>query len=123
MGRSATPLEGLWQMTRAEFAGESAPEMIITKTMLELSREHYAIRFDGDVMDEGMFSLKSSPANPTLVFTGRRGTNAGQTIPAIYQCVGDRLRICFGFGGEAPTTFATVAGSQLYLALYRRVVR
>ena len=123
MVRSATPLEGFWQLTRAEFAGESAPAMIAEKTTLELAAERYAMRFDGEVMDEGRFTFNSSAENPALVFKGQSGTNAGQTIPAIYQCVGDRLRICYGFGGEAPTHFATVAGSQLYLAFYRRVSR
>ena len=47
-------------------------------------------------------------------------TNAGRTIPAIFQRKGELLRICYGLDGTTPTTFATTAGSSHYLAIYRR---
>ncbi|MEO7412011.1 MAG: hypothetical protein ABIZ81_01525 [Opitutaceae bacterium] len=123
MSPTASPLEGFWRMTRAEFEGESAPELVAAKTTLQLAAEHYAVCFDGEIIDEGVFTAKNPVEFPLLFFTGERGTNTGRTIPAIYQCVGDRLRICYGFGGQSPASFATAAGSQLYLASYRRVLR
>lgn len=110
-------------MIRAEFAGDAAPELIIAKTTLELTVERYTIRFDGEIADEGKFTTGEANGHLTMTLTGVTGTNEGRTIPAIYQHAGDRLRICFGFAGEPPTHFATKAGSELYLATYRRIAR
>jgi uncharacterized protein (TIGR03067 family) len=118
-----SPLNGLWQLTRAEFAGDIAPELVTAKTVLELSTRHYAIRFDGEIMDEGTFTITETADHSKLVLIGERGTNTGRKVPAIYQCVGDRLRICFGFAGIAPTRFGTSADSEFYLASYRRISR
>lgn len=109
-------------MVRAEFAGEAAPEMVAAKTILELCGATYAVRFDGELMDGGIFTFQAgSSAAASLLLSSNRGTNAGRTIPAIFQCVGDRLRICFGFNGVMPVRFVTTIGSELYLASYRRL--
>lgn len=120
----AADIQGQWQMIRAEFDGESAPELVVAKTLLELAGNKYAMRFDGEVMDAGTFLSDTGPTGAkTLVLSGDCGTNAGRTIPAIFQCTGDRLRICFGFAGIPPVRFATATGSHLYLATYRRIAR
>jgi uncharacterized protein (TIGR03067 family) len=113
-------LEGFWEMVRAEFAGEAAPELVVCKTSLLFSGDTYAVRFDGQVVDQGHFALVESTGHLMLTLTGASGTNAGRTIPAIYQQTGERLRICFGFDGVLPARFETAVGSQLYLATYRR---
>jgi uncharacterized protein (TIGR03067 family) len=110
-------------MMRAEFAGDAAPEHVVARTTLELSGDRYAMRFDGEIADAGEFTTGGANGHLTLTLTGVTGTNRGRTIPAIYQHAGDRLRICFGCAGEPPTHFATSAGSQLYLATYRRITR
>jgi hypothetical protein len=38
----------------------------------------------------------------------------------LFQLVGDRLRICYGMDGTAPTGFVSPPGSTHYLATYRR---
>lgn len=110
-------------MVRAEFASEAAPDLVVSKTMLEFSGDKYAVRFDGRVVDEGSFVMSENGGHLVLTLTGVAGTNAGRTIPAIYQQTGERLRICYGFDGVAPTQFATAVGSQRYLATYRRPLR
>jgi uncharacterized protein (TIGR03067 family) len=120
---SRSPLEGLWQMVRAELAGEPAPDMVAAKTTLELSGQRYTVRFDQETVDCGAFTVAGNVAHPRLILTGDSGPNRGRTVPAIYQCVRDRLRICYGLGGSLPVDFATAPGSELYLASYRRVVR
>lgn len=115
-------LDGCWQMIRAEYDGDPVPELIIAKTTLEISADTYAIRFDGEIVDAGKLMTGAAEAERSLIFTGITGTNAGQTIPAIYQRAGDRLRICFSFTDKPPTRFTSTPGSQLYLATYRRSV-
>lgn len=119
----AAALEGTWDMVRAEFAGEEAPELAVCKTILELTPFSYAVRFDGCISDEGAYAIGVWDGQKTLTLAGVTGTNAGRTIPAIFQLVGDRLRVCYGFDGVLPSAFATHANTHLYLASYRRRAR
>jgi uncharacterized protein (TIGR03067 family) len=107
-------------MVRAEMNGESAPELIAQRTQLELIGDRYFVRFDGQITDRGTFELSANIEAKTLVLRGKTGPNAGRTIPCIYQLVGDRLRICYGLDGLAPTEFATAEKQPRYLATYRR---
>ncbi|MES1207569.1 MAG: TIGR03067 domain-containing protein [Pseudomonadota bacterium] len=113
------PLEGRWQPLRAEFAGVSAPAEVLAKTELELRAGHYTVRFGAEAVDHGSYAHDRC-TNGALILTGLKGTNAGRTLPAIYQLVGDRLRICYGIDGQSPDAFAATPGSQRYLVTYRR---
>jgi len=113
-------LEGTWAIVKAELAGEEMPELVAQKTEVELSGGAYAVRFDGRTADRGNYLLGAADGYRGLTLVGLEGPNAGRTIPAIYQLVGDRLRICYGIDGQTPTRFATTPDSQLYLVTYRR---
>ncbi len=115
-----TPLEGRWQMVRAELDGESAPDLVTRRTQLTLGQGTYVVHFDAQVSDRGTFELGANPETKTLILHGRTGPNAGRTLPCIYQLVGDRLRICYGLDGIAPTDFTTAPKQRRYLATYRR---
>lgn len=115
-----TPLDGRWQMVRAELDGEAAPELVAQRTELTFEQGAYVVHFDARIADRGTFELSATLEAKTLILRGRSGPNAGRTIPCIYQLVGDRLRICYGLDGIAPTAFATAARQQRYLATYRR---
>lgn len=109
-------------MIRAEASGEEAPELVTQRTELSLTADAYAVRFAGEIMDRGALEIGEATAAPSCAFVlrGTRGPNAGRVIPCIYQLKGDRLRICFGLDGVAPTQFATTTGDARYLATYRR---
>jgi uncharacterized protein (TIGR03067 family) len=109
-------LTGHWEMIKAELAGENAPDMLALRVELELIGVTYVVRFAGQVADRGTYVLDGQ----TLTLTGTEGPNQGRVIPCILQLVGDRLRVCYGLDGTAPTGFATKAGTQHYLATYRR---
>ncbi len=115
-------LNGTWEMTQAEFAGEKAPELVVLKTEIELNGREYIVRFAGQVADRGTFTRDSTSEPKSLTLLGFEGPNAGRTIPCIYQLAGDRLRICYGLDGMMPTGFATAAGVERYLAIYRRKI-
>lgn len=114
------PFEGTWETVRAELAGEPVPELVVRQTVLTLARGSYAVYFNRQLADSGDYTLAPGQPHAALVLQGRVGPNAGRTIPAIYQLMGERLRICYGLAGDAPAAFATTAGSQLYLVIYRR---
>ncbi len=114
------PLDGTWQLVRAELDGEAAHELVTTNTVLVLQAGAYAVRFDGEIADRGLFQFAGALTARTLVLRGLEGPNAGRTIPCLFQRVGDRLRVCYGLDGVAPTEFATSPGQRRYLATYRR---
>ncbi|MBL9190024.1 MAG: TIGR03067 domain-containing protein [Opitutaceae bacterium] len=110
-------LTGTWEMIRAESGGEHSLELLALRVELELTGAAYTVRFGGQIADRGTIAI-ASPSAFTL--SGTEGPNLGRTIPCIYQLVGNRLRICYGMDGIAPTAFASPAGSTHYLATYRR---
>jgi uncharacterized protein (TIGR03067 family) len=111
----AAGLAGTWEMVRAEQDGVVAEELVALRVELELTADRYVVRFAGEVADRGQYSVKFN----TLILVGTEGPNQGRTIPCIFQQKGNRLRICYGLDGVAPTTFTTSAGSSHYLAAYR----
>lgn len=109
-------LPGHWRPIRAELDGETAPDMALQEMELRLTAVGYAVHFGGQLYDGGTFISTET----TLRLTAVEGPHAGRVIPAIYQLVGDRLRICYGLDGAAPTEFKTAPGSARYLVTYRR---
>ena len=114
------PIEGTWLPCRAEFAGDIAPDMAMTKMRLVIQAGTYAVHFGHEVSDSGSYTLGTHTEIQTIVLTSLSGTNAGRTIPSIYQLVGNRLRICYGIDGNAPKEFASPTGSPHYLVSYKR---
>ena len=114
------PIDGLWQMVRAEREGEAAPDLATEQTQIELRGGEYFVSFGGQVVDRGTFETGGVVDMRTLLLRGKSGPNAGRTIPCLMQLRGDRLRVCYGMNGIAPTEFATAAGDERYLAVYRR---
>lgn len=114
------PIEGTWQPFKAELAGEHAPEMALYSMQLVIGAGTYAVHFGKEITDTGTYTLHAAAEVHTITLQSKQGANQGRTIPSIYQLVGDRLRICFGLDGIAPTAFAAPAGSRCYLVAYRR---
>lgn len=113
--------EGTWEMMRAETDGEASMDLLALGVVLRLADGQYSVRFGGELADRGHYTF--SPGNATaLTLTGAEGPNAGRTIPCLYQLMGNRLRICYGLDGEAPTSFVTKDTPHRYLAIYRRQV-
>ena len=117
---SSHPLRGTWKMVRAELAGEPAHPLLVDNTTVELTLDRYAVYYDGEIADRGRYTFLPGDPHHYLTLHGVEGPNAGRTIPAIFQRVGELLRICYGLDGSAPTAFASPPGSPLYLVTYRR---
>ena len=116
---SPSELTGRWQMIRAELDGESAPEMVTSRMILELGDGSYAVVYAGEISDAGEW--QGGTAAGTLTLLGNRGPNSGRRIPCIYQLAGDRLRVCYGLDGAEPAGFSTAGLKQRYTATYRRL--
>ncbi len=105
-------------MVRASYNGDNAPELVTQRTVVEISRGAYQIRFDQNPVESGAISQDAGAR--TLVLLAESGTNRGRTIRCLYQRTGDRLRICFGLDGHQPSEFTAKAGENRYLATYRK---
>ena len=111
-------IEGAWAAVRLEYAGETAPDMVVEKTEIVFRNGNHTVRFGGETTFHGSYTLTEN----TLLIEGRRTPDdAPMTIRGIYQLTGNRLRICLGTDGTAPETFATKTGAPHYLGTYRRV--
>lgn len=117
---SSNPIEGTWLPFKAELSGDHAPHMALAKMRLVIGATSYAVHFGGETTDEGSYTLGLVEEFRTMTLVSLRGTNAGRTIPAIFQLSGDRLRICYGLEGTLPTGFGSTAGTCHYLVSYRR---
>jgi len=117
------PLDGTWELLKAEMAGEAAPEELSTRTRLRLADGLYWVFFDGLLTDRGRFETSEGTNAKALQLRGLEGPNEGRTLPCIYRHNGERLRVCYGLDGVAPIRFATAAGEARYLATYRRIER
>ena len=113
-------LQGIWEMIRAESAGEPSSDLLALRIELHFGAETYHVHFAGELADQGTYSRADSEPHATFILIGEKGPNARRTIPCIYQLVGNRLRVCYGLDGTTPPAFATTAGSPHYLATYRR---
>lgn len=120
VSKTTHPIEGSWQPLKAELAGDFAPAMALDKLCLVIDAGNYSVYFGNEVSDSGSYSLGLQGETQTIVLNSTNGANKGLTIPSIYQLVSDRLRICFGLDGIAPTEFSSPVGSRFYLVSYRR---
>jgi uncharacterized protein (TIGR03067 family) len=118
---ASSPIDGRWQLLRAQLDSEDAPDLVVAKTEIRLALGKYEVRFAGQVVDQGTFELLPSAPTKTMELRGVEGPNAGRRIPCIYQHVGERLRVCYGMDGTLPSEFVSAPGQQRYLAVYSRV--
>lgn len=136
--RTPHAIEGVWEAVRLEFAGETAPDMMLEKTEVVFRDGAYLVLFGGEVSFKGSYALTAiapgapgapgatdkSGAHATLHIEGRRaGERNALVIRGICQLAGNRLRVCLGMDGMSPDAFATKPGSQHYLGTYRRKIQ
>ncbi len=116
----AQAVQGSWRPITAELAGKPMPEAVIKTISLKLDKGKYEV-FVGKHPDRGTYTIDPISKPKSMTITGTEGPNQGKTFPAIYELKGDTLRICYDLSGtKRPITFATVAGTQLYLVTYQR---
>lgn len=113
-------LEGTWLPTTAELGGKTFPDEVRKSIKLVIKDDKYTVTV-GKEVDLGTVKLKPSATPKAMDITGTKGPNKGKTFLAIYERKGDTLRICYDLSGKnRPTEFKTEAGTQLFLAEYKR---
>ena len=113
-------IEGVWLVESAEMGGQAMPAEFVKTTTLTISGDQYVVMV-GNAPDRGTVRRDDTKSPKTMDIVGFEGPNKGKTFLAIYELVGDKLRVCYDLSGESrPTEFATKPGTKLFLATYGR---
>lgn len=116
----ATSMEGNWLPVAAQLAGMELPEQVRNSIKLTVQNGQYTV-MAGEQIDKGSVTLNTTVQPMTADITGTDGPNKGRTMLAIYERMGDTLRICYDLTGTSrPTQFATESGKQHLLVTYIR---
>ena len=111
-------MQGTWTPVKAELAGKPTPDAELKTIVLKITGGKYEVSVAGQ-LDRGTCMLDTAAKPKGMTLTGTDGPNLGRTFRCIYEINGDTLRVCYDLSGKkAPTEFATVAGTPLYLVTY-----
>ena len=114
-------LAGTWQHVSAEQDGQSAPEDRVKAHTLVITGDHYAVRMNGKMIEEGTFYI--DPSRKPKVIDAYPAE--GKVLKGIYE-IGedDTIRACFAHPGSdaaRPTAFSTTQGTGHVLQVCKRV--
>ena len=103
-------------MTRGQLGGVRLPHEALDDLTLLLHDGMFELGVDG-----GTVAIDWHASPWTMDVHVVLGPNRGRFIPAIFECRGATLRICFDLSGsQRPGTFAAPAGTRRFLATYQR---
>ncbi|HEX4607401.1 MAG TPA: TIGR03067 domain-containing protein [Urbifossiella sp.] len=113
-------MTGQWTVVKAEFGGKDATAVFKGVDLRVRPDGSYTVKI-GTVTDEGTVALDPAKTPRQMDITGKAGPNAGKTHKTIYKLDGDTLTVCYELGGgDRPAEFKTKAGTQQFLAEYKR---
>lgn len=114
-------LNGTWAVIATESDGESVPKEDLADITVKIDAGKYSLNRSGDA-DTGTFTVDATKTPKQMDIRPETGPGGGQTIPAIYEWVGETLRICYSVdgSGERPDRFSAASGSGRVLVTYKR---
>jgi uncharacterized protein (TIGR03067 family) len=75
----------------------------------------------GKTLDKGTYKIDPAAKPPAIDIIGVEGPTKGKTLLAIYEQMGDSLRVCYDLEGKKrPTEFKTEKNTPQFLVNYRR---
>src|SRR6185503_15658704 len=102
-GFSRGGLEGTWVPVAADVAGKP---LVVGE-----------LRVKYLVFDSGNYMVNETASPATMDIVGRDGPNAGRTMLAIYQLVGDNLTVCYDLDSKDRPTDMLPKQDQLLLSI------
>jgi uncharacterized protein (TIGR03067 family) len=112
-------VNGTWQATTAELAGEKFPEKVTASIKLTLTDGKYEVIAESP--DRGTVTYDTSAKPKTMDIKGTDGPNKGKTFLAIYELKDDELTICYDLSGASrPTEFKSLPKTKLFLVTYKK---
>jgi uncharacterized protein (TIGR03067 family) len=89
----AEALKGNWSAISLTQGGRSAPEDLITKFKTSFDGKSYTNTADGQVVEEGGYTIDGTKTPKTIDFDIRKGEGQGKKQFAIFQIEGDKLTL------------------------------
>jgi uncharacterized protein (TIGR03067 family) len=118
-------LDGTWVPVAAEVSGQELIVKELRVARLVLDRGGYEIIDRSDaIVDRGDFRINRGVSPPTMDIVGVSGPNAGRTMLAIFELLGDRLTVCYELDGAGRPVDMRPNEDQLLLSItYARAER
>jgi uncharacterized protein (TIGR03067 family) len=114
-------LEGEWSMVLGEIGGQPLPEAYVKGAKRMAKGNEITVIIGGQMFFKATITVDPSKQPRTIDYAMTDGPSKGKTQYGIYQFDGDNLRFCFAAPGkERPTTFATKAGDDNTLSLWKK---
>jgi len=113
-------MEGTWKVASAEAGGQPVDSDDLKALVVTIMGDHFTVQTK-ESMEGGTLKLDETQKPRTMDATMTEGFEAGKVTRAIYELVGDTLRVCYALdGGERPSELATKDGSPWLLITYQR---
>ncbi|MCI0535475.1 MAG: DUF1080 domain-containing protein [Verrucomicrobiales bacterium] len=108
--------QGSWRATDLMINGESVSQDLLEAVEITFTGNSYRSAWSNG-SDSGNFSLLEDGQPKSLDIVSEKSGK----IPAIYEFIGDTLRVCYAFDGvPRPKAFTAPAESKLLLAVYKK---
>ncbi len=118
--RDLDRLQGTWTLVTMEIRGNSIPPEKLRGRVAVIQGKMFTDRVGAEVLAAGTISLDAMPLPRTIDVKFTAGSPKGQTSLAIYELVGDILKVCCAEPGkDRPSAFTTKAGTGHMLVTYK----
>jgi len=114
--------EGIWRIVSMTVDGKEVAEDDAKKiTVVNAADGGWTILVDGKEVSKGTSEIDPSKKPKTIDVKTTEGGGAGQTSLGIYEVEKDTRKVCLARpDGERPTEFASMSGSGVILAKFKR---
>lgn len=113
-------MEGTWKVAAAEAGGKPVESDGLKDLVVTILGDHFTVKTKEN-MEGGTLKLDETQQPRTMDATMTEGFEAGKVTRAIYELMGDTLRVCYAIeGSERPSELASKEGSPWLLVTYHR---
>jgi uncharacterized protein (TIGR03067 family) len=114
--------QGAWTFASVEAEGKEQPAAEFKTMTVTFTGDKFTVKKGEEVIQVGTQKLDPSRSPKTIDVKVTRGLSQGAVMLGIYEISGDTLRVCFDpEGKKRPTQFKSAAGSQVFVAVHKRV--
>lgn len=114
--------QGTWTFESVEAGGKEQPAAEFKGMTVIFEGDKHTVKKGDEVIQVGTQKLDPSKSPKTLDVTMVEGPNKGAVLLGIYEISGDTLKVCFDpEGKKRPTEFKSASGSQIFVAVHKRV--
>ena len=101
--------------------GRALPDTTVNQLRLTLTADRYKTEKGNEVLFDSTYTVDPSRSPKEINMIGTEGDLAGKTAQGIYSLEGDTLQVCYTMPGKPrPGAFSSLAGSGIYLVVWKR---